>query len=400
MARLSDALDVYLAPRAVVHGVLMDILGLGVLIVGESGIGKSECALDLVVRGHRLVADDAVELRARADVVPDGHLPGADAASHGDPRARPDQRAGPVRRRLDADVEAGRARRAARAMGSRARVRSARPRRGALRDARRARADAPACRWRPGATSPSSWKWRRATSCCATAGTTRRGGSSIASTRELGTGARDGRSRVRRGSVTKRGRRRAARARRERHAAGARRGRRWPRGSSSSPGLSGAGKSQAIRALEDLGYFCVDNLPVALLPMLAELTLRAGNEIARAAVVVDVREGQDARRSSRGVYRRLKAMREPATRCSIFLDASDDGRSSAGSARRAGRIRWRRTGPALEGIREERQRMQAAAPAGRPRRRYVGDDGARAAARVHGTSRRDARRARSWSSRS
>jgi HPr kinase/phosphorylase len=67
MARLSSALDVYLAARGVVHGVLMDILGLGVLIVGESGIGKSECALDLVVRGHRLVADDAVELRARAE---------------------------------------------------------------------------------------------------------------------------------------------------------------------------------------------------------------------------------------------------------------------------------------------------------------------------------------------
>ncbi len=67
MARLSAALDVYLAARGVVHGVLMDILGLGVLIVGESGIGKSECALDLVVRGHRLVADDAVELQARAE---------------------------------------------------------------------------------------------------------------------------------------------------------------------------------------------------------------------------------------------------------------------------------------------------------------------------------------------
>jgi HPr kinase/phosphorylase len=67
MARLSAALDVYLAASAVVHGVLMDILGLGVLIVGESGIGKSECSLDLVVRGHRLVADDAVELRARAE---------------------------------------------------------------------------------------------------------------------------------------------------------------------------------------------------------------------------------------------------------------------------------------------------------------------------------------------
>jgi len=66
MARLSALLDTYLAARGIVHGVLMDILGLGVLVVGESGIGKSECALDLVVRGHRLVADDAVEVRCRA----------------------------------------------------------------------------------------------------------------------------------------------------------------------------------------------------------------------------------------------------------------------------------------------------------------------------------------------
>jgi len=66
-ARVRRDREEHLAPRAVVHGVLMDILGLGVLIVGESGIGKSECALDLVVRGHRLVADDAVDLRARAE---------------------------------------------------------------------------------------------------------------------------------------------------------------------------------------------------------------------------------------------------------------------------------------------------------------------------------------------
>ena len=66
MSRLSNLLDTYLSARGTVHGVLMDILGLGVLVVGESGIGKSECALDLVVRGHRLVADDAVELRCRA----------------------------------------------------------------------------------------------------------------------------------------------------------------------------------------------------------------------------------------------------------------------------------------------------------------------------------------------
>ena len=66
MARLSAVLDSYLAARGIIHGVLMDILGLGVLVIGESGIGKSECALDLIVRGHRLVADDAVELRSRA----------------------------------------------------------------------------------------------------------------------------------------------------------------------------------------------------------------------------------------------------------------------------------------------------------------------------------------------
>ncbi|MEO7273563.1 MAG: HPr(Ser) kinase/phosphatase [Vicinamibacterales bacterium] len=66
MSRLSAVLDTYLSARGLVHGVLLDILGLGVLVVGESGIGKSECALDLVVRGHRLVADDAVELRCRA----------------------------------------------------------------------------------------------------------------------------------------------------------------------------------------------------------------------------------------------------------------------------------------------------------------------------------------------
>jgi HPr kinase/phosphorylase len=49
------------------HGVLVDVYGVGVLILGPSGIGKSECALDLVTRGHRLVADDMVHLRRRAD---------------------------------------------------------------------------------------------------------------------------------------------------------------------------------------------------------------------------------------------------------------------------------------------------------------------------------------------
>jgi HPr kinase/phosphorylase len=68
ISRIGVILDDALAVRQVIHGVLMDILGLGVLLVGESGIGKSECALDLIVRGHRLVADDTVEVKRRGDL--------------------------------------------------------------------------------------------------------------------------------------------------------------------------------------------------------------------------------------------------------------------------------------------------------------------------------------------
>lgn len=75
IARLTAHLEDQLAPREILHGVLMDILGLGVFIAGESGIGKSECALDLVVRGHRLVADDTVEVRCRAQSMLIGACP-------------------------------------------------------------------------------------------------------------------------------------------------------------------------------------------------------------------------------------------------------------------------------------------------------------------------------------
>jgi HPr kinase/phosphorylase len=74
-AKLTSILEDFLAERIVTHAVLMDILGLGVLIVGESGIGKSECALDLIVRGHRLVADDTVEIRRRSETILIGTCP-------------------------------------------------------------------------------------------------------------------------------------------------------------------------------------------------------------------------------------------------------------------------------------------------------------------------------------
>jgi len=63
MSEVIRWLKVQLAPRTTIHGVLIDIYGEGVLITGESGIGKSEAALELIKRGHRLVADDAVEIK-------------------------------------------------------------------------------------------------------------------------------------------------------------------------------------------------------------------------------------------------------------------------------------------------------------------------------------------------
>lgn len=75
IARLSSWLDDALAERTVFHAVLLDVLGLGVMLTGESGIGKSECALDLIVRGHRLVADDTVEVKRRSETVLVGSCP-------------------------------------------------------------------------------------------------------------------------------------------------------------------------------------------------------------------------------------------------------------------------------------------------------------------------------------
>lgn len=63
ISRLTNYLEVKYAPFTAIHGVLVDVYGVGVLITGQSGVGKSETALELVKRGHRLVADDSVEIR-------------------------------------------------------------------------------------------------------------------------------------------------------------------------------------------------------------------------------------------------------------------------------------------------------------------------------------------------
>lgn len=74
-SRLTGFLENKLAPFTTIHGVLVEIYGVGILITGTSGIGKSETALELVKRGHRLVADDAVEIRQTTDNILYGSAP-------------------------------------------------------------------------------------------------------------------------------------------------------------------------------------------------------------------------------------------------------------------------------------------------------------------------------------
>jgi UPF0042 nucleotide-binding protein len=121
-------------------------------------------------------------------------------------------------------------------------------------------------------------------------------------------------------------------------------------------GLSGSGKSQAIRALEDLGYFCVDNLPTTLIPTLAKLSLRAGGDMGKVAIVVDVREGNFLSQFPE-IFKRLRKMPR-LNPVLIFLEASH-----AALVRRFSETR--RPHPlapdrsVTEGIRKERSRLHA-----------------------------------------
>jgi UPF0042 nucleotide-binding protein len=120
-------------------------------------------------------------------------------------------------------------------------------------------------------------------------------------------------------------------------------------------GLSGSGKSQAIRALEDLGYFCVDNLPTTLIPTLAKLALRGG-DIEKVAIVVDVREGNFLASFPR-IFERLRRMRG-LNAMLIFLEASNSALVRRFSeTRRPHPLAPKRS--ASEGIRDERARMMA-----------------------------------------
>jgi UPF0042 nucleotide-binding protein len=119
-------------------------------------------------------------------------------------------------------------------------------------------------------------------------------------------------------------------------------------------GISGSGKSQAIRALEDLGYFCVDNLPVKLLPTLADLTRRPNSGITRAAVVIDIREGAQLA-DFPGVYARVRRVADLHPLL-IFLEATEEALVRRYSETRRPHPLAPTRSP-LEGLREERKRL-------------------------------------------
>jgi UPF0042 nucleotide-binding protein len=121
-------------------------------------------------------------------------------------------------------------------------------------------------------------------------------------------------------------------------------------------GLSGSGKSHALRALEDLGYFCVDNLPVTMLPALADLILTPGSGLARAAVVIDVREGAQLAHFPR-VYSGV-ARRRGLNPLLIYLEATDEVLVRRFSETRRPHPLAPTRSP-LEGLREERKRLSS-----------------------------------------
>jgi len=117
-------------------------------------------------------------------------------------------------------------------------------------------------------------------------------------------------------------------------------------------GLSGSGKGSVLNTFEDLGFYCVDNLPVALIPTFTELYSEGRGEISRAALLVDAREGERIEELP-AMYRSLKSKHSATL---VFIEASDQALQRRFSETR----RPHPLGPQisiLEGIREERRRM-------------------------------------------
>jgi UPF0042 nucleotide-binding protein len=117
-------------------------------------------------------------------------------------------------------------------------------------------------------------------------------------------------------------------------------------------GLSGSGKGSILKTFEDLGFYCVDNLPVTLIPAFSELYVEGVGEIERAALLVDAREGEQIDKLP-GIYRKLRSER-PATL--VFIEASDEALLRRFSETRRPHPLGKDFSIA-EGIRGERRRM-------------------------------------------
>jgi len=117
-------------------------------------------------------------------------------------------------------------------------------------------------------------------------------------------------------------------------------------------GLSGSGKSTVLKTFEDLGYYCVDNLPVQLIPVFSELHLYGGADITRAALLVDAREGDQLKRLP-AIYRQIH---RDVSATLVFIEASDEALLRRFSeTRRPHPLGHDR--PVREGLRRERELM-------------------------------------------
>ncbi|MFZ0231911.1 MAG: RNase adapter RapZ [Candidatus Acidiferrales bacterium] len=117
-------------------------------------------------------------------------------------------------------------------------------------------------------------------------------------------------------------------------------------------GLSGSGKGSVLNTFEDLGFYCIDNLPVGLIPKFSELYVEGVGEVERAALLVDAREGEQIEKLP-GIYRKLAA-EHPATL--VFVEASDEALLRRFSETRRPHP-LSQNGSVAEGIRLERRRM-------------------------------------------
>jgi len=117
-------------------------------------------------------------------------------------------------------------------------------------------------------------------------------------------------------------------------------------------GLSGSGKGSVLKTLEDLGYYCVDNLPVSIIPIFSELYVQGAGEIERAALGVDAREGEQLEKLPE-IFRKLSKETHVTL---VFVEASDDVLMRRFSETRRPHPVGRNL-PVREGIREERRKM-------------------------------------------